>query len=33
MGVVINGKVAWEVEKGTTGSFYHNGAWYVWDRR
>lgn len=32
MGVVINGKVAFEVPAGTPGAFYHNGAYYVWDR-
>lgn len=31
MYVVINGKVAIECDKNTEKSFYHCGAWYVWE--
>lgn len=33
MGVVINGRVAWEATKDMPGAFYHKGAWYIWDRK
>lgn len=32
MGVVINGRVAWEVKPNTPKAFYHNGGWYMWDK-
>ena len=29
---VINGKIAIEVTKETKGAFYHNGAYYLYER-
>ena len=33
MYVVINGKVAIECDKDEKGAFYHNDAYYKWERK
>lgn len=30
--VVIDGKIAVEVQSGTPGAWYHFGAWYVFEK-
>ena len=32
MGVVINGKVAYTVEKNTPNAFEHNSGYYLWEQ-